>query len=237
MKTKLKILMSGLFALSFLPGCYTMLKHPDVSGKDEQGAYTTSVYFYDDCATCHTGNSAIAGNFIKSEDLKPVNTYDHGSDQGDSYYEWSDYYGSTPYYIDQYYGDYGYYYHRPWWYDAAPVIKERITEIKKIEASVSKGRDNDGGRNDRPGRGGSGTGYNPTSPGTAISTGTSTGSSGDSGKKSGSTDSSRPSSGSSDRGNSTSSSSSSGNDNRSSSGSSGARNNDSQRSTSSSGRR
>lgn len=225
--------MTGLFAMSFLPGCYTMLKHPDVSGKDEQGAYTTSVYFYDDCATCHTGNSQIAGNFTRSENLKPVNTYDHGSDQGDGYYDWYDYYGSTPYYIDQYYGDYGYYYHRPWWYDAAPVIKERVTEFKKAEATASKGRNNDGGRNERPERGGSGTTYTPTPTGTAISTGTSTGSSGDSGKKS---DSSHPSSGSSDRGNSTSSNSSSGSDNRSSSGSSGARNNDSQRSTSS-GRR
>lgn len=212
----------AIFMLFVLSGCYTVISHPDIATKDENGySYHKQVNFYDDCQSCHTDMSDH--KYVKKADASPVSTYHEQDSNGyvssdnedsytnDSYYD--DYYESTPYYPTQYYGNYGYYYSRPWWYDVTPPDNSKAVEDYR-QSNASQARNNDGGRSETSTRGG---GMTFTSPTQTTSGGSST--------SSGSSSSSSNSTHSSDSG-----------DSRSSSGGSNARNNDGQRSTNS-GRR
>ncbi|HEX2868819.1 MAG TPA: hypothetical protein VHO03_17395 [Ignavibacteriales bacterium] len=122
MKLKIFIPVLVTAALSVLSGCYTIIEHPDVQAKDENGyTYSNKVYFYDDCASCHEDQNRL-GQMTRSEHMAMFKAHDDTSyDNG--YYDngnEDNYYSDQYYYPTQYYGDYGYYYNTPWWSTVTP---------------------------------------------------------------------------------------------------------------------
>lgn len=137
MKLKIYIPVLITAALSVLSGCYTVIEHPDVQAKDENGfTYNSKVFFYDDCSSCHTDkdhqrqltqNEHLSMFKAHDDTAYDNNAYDNGGYNSEDYY-----YSDQYYYPTQYYGDYGYYYNTPWWYTVTPP------------AEVTKTRDNNG---------------------------------------------------------------------------------------------
>lgn len=128
MKLRLYIPVIIIAALSVLSGCYTVIEHPDVQGKDENGyAYNSKVYFYDDCGSCHT-DMDHSRQLTQSEHLSMFKA--HGNAAYDNGY-YSDQSYSDQYYSTQYYGDYGYYYNTPWWYTVTPP--EQVTKTRDAQ--------------------------------------------------------------------------------------------------------
>lgn len=127
----MKIIYAVLLVAGFmLPGCYTILEHPDVSSKDENGfVYHDNVKFYDDCSSCHNSTDQA----LVSTNPSMYSTYrNHRAER--SYY-------SDSYYSDSFFGDYGYYYNTPWWYNAAQSGSGN-TQAKENNRSAA--RDNNG---------------------------------------------------------------------------------------------
>ncbi|MGE5399937.1 MAG: hypothetical protein ACM3S2_06020 [Ignavibacteriales bacterium] len=149
MKTKRTVISLFIVTVfSLLTGCYTVIEHPDLVNKDENGyTYSSKVYFYDDCASCHTEKEM--SSFTKQERLAMEKAHAPEDNNG-SYY-----FGDQYYYQTEYYGDYGYYYNYPWWYTVNPPEQHTRTKTRDIHQDQAieyngRGRNNDGGRGDSP---------------------------------------------------------------------------------------
>lgn len=91
-----------------LTGCYTVLEHPDVSSKDENGfVYNNDVAFYDDCGSCHSETDQA----IMSTHPQMYSTYRNQRADDINYHD--------GYYSQGSFGDYGYYYDIPWWFEVS----------------------------------------------------------------------------------------------------------------------
>ncbi|MGE5352890.1 MAG: hypothetical protein ACM3P0_12460 [Acidobacteriota bacterium] len=148
MRLKIYIPVLITAALSVLSGCYTVIEHPDVQAKDENGyTYNSKVYFYDDCASCHT-DKEHQRQMVPSEHLSMFKAHDDTAyDNG--YYQEDGYYSDQYYYPSQYYGDYGYYYNTPWWYTVTPpedVTKTRGSNDRQAIQYNGRTRNQEGGR-------------------------------------------------------------------------------------------
>lgn len=113
MKTKLIYIVLTVL-IFILPGCYTVLVHPEVELQGNEGTvYSSSVNFYDDCSSCHSE--------VPDGNMESMNTYDvvkaHLQGQDNDFYG----YYSAGYYYDSY----DYYYNIPWWTQYTPVVKDR----------------------------------------------------------------------------------------------------------------
>lgn len=103
-------LISGLT----LTGCYTILEHPDINSKDENGfVYHDDVKFYDDCNSCHNSSDQTIVDSELSESSEPSMYRTHRNER-----PVRSYHGDV-YYSDSYYGDYDNYYNTPWWYEVS----------------------------------------------------------------------------------------------------------------------
>lgn len=119
--------------LLLFAGCYTVLVHPEIENKDENGyTYYDDVKFYDDCSSCH--KDITPNHFESPEILKS-----HPSYSNFGYYDFNDYY-----YNDSYYGNFGYYYNAPWWLEVAPQVKYKRNE----EQYTGGARDNSSERSE-----------------------------------------------------------------------------------------
>lgn len=151
-----------------MQGCYTVVDHPDIETTDENGySYTTKVYFYDDCNSCHTGVDKY-GNYTSVPGMSKAHASEenqtnsagstvtsNGQPTGTEIYVAEDYY---EYYGGE--GGYSYYYNHPWWYD---VHMPSATTSSGKSGSSSKtagkdrnasgtARDEGSGRNEGSGR-------------------------------------------------------------------------------------
>lgn len=205
MKIKLVYPLFIVLFLSFIAGCYTVVEHPDVVTKDENGyTYTEEVYFYDNCNSCH--KEMAPRNYTAVEKLKMAKTHREEADgtgysedsrsRSDYYY---DGYYNDSYYSSPYYGDYGYYYSYPWWYNVAPVVSSDSEKDRKTASEYKGSRNNDGGRgNDgRNSSDGGRKGVDISLP--TVNAGSSSGSSGNDSKKGSSDNNGRSSTSSSTR--------------------------------------
>lgn len=181
----MKIIYVILFsAVLIIPGCYTILEHPDISSKDENGfVYHDDVKFYDDCGSCHSADDEA----IMSSNPSMFRTYRHQRAQST--------YGNDVYYSDDFFGGYGYYYNTPWWYDVSKSGSGKNESSKNQEQTRNSARNNSGSRSDdnereaaRNSSGGSGLNY--TSPTRSSNSG--------SGSSGNTTETSKPSSSSND---------------------------------------
>ncbi|MCU7496952.1 MAG: hypothetical protein HF314_09130 [Ignavibacteria bacterium] len=136
-------------ALSAFSGCYTVVEHPDVQAKDENGyTYNSKVYFYDDCASCHTSTDR-PGNMTQSEHLSMFKAHEEDEVLLDEGYYSEEYYTGQYYYPTQYYGDYGFYYQKPWWSNITPPERTSRTRDRRDGQGIQyngKSRDQEGGR-------------------------------------------------------------------------------------------
>ncbi|HEX2963991.1 MAG TPA: hypothetical protein VHO43_19485 [Ignavibacteriales bacterium] len=141
-------------ALSVFSGCYTVVEHPDVQAKDENGyTYNSKVYFYDDCASCHSDQQPQRQMTQSSEHLSMFKAhedtaYDNGYYSEDGNYS-EQHYSEQYYYPTQYYGDYGHYYNTPWWYTVTPpgeVTKARNNNDRQATQYNGRSRNESGDR-------------------------------------------------------------------------------------------
>ncbi|MCU7498200.1 MAG: hypothetical protein HF300_02670 [Ignavibacteria bacterium] len=136
-------------ALSVFSGCYTVVEHPDVQAKDENGyTYNSKVYFYDDCASCHSDQQPQRQMTQSGEHLSMFKAHeDTAYDNG--YYSEEENYSEQYYYPTQYYGDYGHYYNTPWWYTVTPpgeVTKTRNNNDRQATQYNGRSRNESGDR-------------------------------------------------------------------------------------------
>lgn len=146
MKSKNLLIAVSLFSGVVLAGCYTVIEHPDVTTKDENGyAQNNEVMFYDDCSSCHKNgdeHSYTAVDETEAESSpRPYNTYNDGYyyDRGSYYYDDYGYSGT----------DMGYFYNIPWWYQFRPQQDASTVErgAKSSNGNTSSSvRNNGGGR-------------------------------------------------------------------------------------------
>lgn len=158
MKLRLYIPVLISAALSVFSGCYTVIEHPDVQAKDENGfTYNSKVYFYDDCASCHS-DKENQRQMTQNEHLSMFKAHDNtaydNSVDGSGYYSDDYYYSDQYYYPTQYYGDYGYYYNTPWWYTVTPPAGATKTRDKNDRQATqyngrSRNESGDRGRDTR----------------------------------------------------------------------------------------
>jgi len=124
----LKNIILILTGIIYFTGCYTVIEHPKLSVKDENGfSYTKDVAFYDDCGKCHT-ESEVKYYAAKSK-VEPISTY-HERDG---------------FYAQRYYGAYNEYYNLPWWY-TIPIERFRDDENYVPENSGRTSSNSDGGQ-------------------------------------------------------------------------------------------
>ncbi|OQX85807.1 MAG: hypothetical protein B6D63_01475 [Candidatus Latescibacteria bacterium 4484_7] len=102
------ILLVGIVLLVATSGCYTLLKHPDISNVKDYSAYDDGNYH--NCARCH-------GGYIQPS---PYDTYYHSD-------PWIDYYYFPWWYDDLWYMDYG---------DEATAKKREISEKRLIRSKL-----------------------------------------------------------------------------------------------------